>query len=54
MLLNKGRINGNQVIIEKAVAFLSSSQVPESIMQGNWHWGLGVQVITSENYQYCL
>ena len=52
MLLNKGKINENRVITEKAVALLSSPQVPESIMPGNWRWGLGMRVITGENYKY--
>ena len=52
MLLNKGKINGNRVISEKAVKLISTSQVPESIMPGNERWGLGVRVITSENYRY--
>lgn len=52
MLLNKGKINGNRVISEKAVELLSSPQVPESIMPGNWRWGLGVRVITGEDYRY--
>lgn len=52
MLLNKGEINGNRVISEKAVKLISTPQVPESIMPGNERWGLGVRVITSENYRY--
>ena len=52
MLLNKGEINGNRVISEKAVKLISTPQVPDSIMPGNERWGLGVRVITSENYRY--
>ena len=52
MLLNKGEINGNRVISEKAVKLISTPQVPESIMPGNERWRLGVRVITSENYRY--
>lgn len=52
MLLNKGEINGNRIISEKAVKLISTPQVPESIMPGNERWGLAVRVITSENYQY--
>lgn len=52
MLLNKGVINGNRIISEKAVKLISTPQVPESIMPGNERWGLGVRVITSENYRF--
>lgn len=52
MLLNKGVINGNRIISEKAVKLISTAQVPESIMPGNERWGLGVRVITSENYRF--
>ena len=52
MLLNRGEINGSRVISEKAVKLISTPQVPESIMPGNERWGLGVRVITSENYRY--
>lgn len=52
MLLNKGEINGNRVISEKAVKLISTPQVPESIMPGNERWGLGVRVITSDNYKF--
>lgn len=52
MLLNNGEINGTSVISEKAVKLISTPQVPESIMPGNERWGLGVRVITSENYRY--
>ena len=52
MLLNKGEINGNRVISEKAVKLISTPQVPDSIMPGNERWGLGVRVITDENYRY--
>ena len=52
MLLNKGVINGNRVISERAVKLISTPQVPESIMPGNERWGLGVRVITSENYRF--
>lgn len=52
MLLNKGEINGNRVISEKAVKLISTPHVSESIMPGNERWGLGVRVITSDNYKY--
>lgn len=52
MLLNKGVINGSRIISEKAVKLISTPQVPESIMPGNERWGLGVRVITSENYRF--
>lgn len=52
MLLNRGEINGSRVISEKAVKLISTPQVPESIMPGNERWGLGVRVITSDNYKY--
>lgn len=52
MLLNKGEINGNRILSEKAVKLISTAQVPDSIMPGNERWGLGVRVITGEDYRY--
>ena len=52
MLLNKGQINGNRIISEKAVELISTPQVPEIIMPGKERWGLGVRVITSRDYRF--
>lgn len=52
MLLNKGEINGNRVLSEKAVNMISTPQVSEKIMPGSERWGLGVRVITHDNYPF--
>lgn len=52
MLLRGGEINGNRILSENTVKFMSEPQVPESIMHGNERWGLGMRVITSDEYKY--
>lgn len=51
MLLNGGvGDNGARVLSERAVANMSAAHVPASIMPGLESWGLGVRVVTSEEY----
>lgn len=54
MLLNGGTIGGNRVLSELAVRLMSVPHVPKSIMPGPVQWGLGVRVITGEDYPYHL
>jgi len=51
MLLHDGvGTNGARVLSEKAVRMMDTAHVPESIMPGTERWGLGVRVVTSEDY----
>lgn len=52
MLLNGGEYNGKRIISENSVKLMSTPHVPESIQQGTQRWGLGVRVITKEEYKY--
>ena len=54
MLLGSGAIGGNRVLSELAVRLMSVPHVPKSIMPGPVQWGLGVRVITGEDYPYRL
>ena len=51
MLLNTGEFGGNRVLSEKVVELISTPHVPEEIMKERERWGLGVRVITKENYK---
>ena len=53
MLLNKGRTaDGKTLISEETYTQLFKPQISEDIMPGNERWGLGVRVITDDNYLY--
>lgn len=52
MLLHKGVYHGKRVLSEAYVALMSTSRIPESVMEGNQRWGFGVRVITDESYGY--
>lgn len=52
MLLNKGNFNGKQLLKEETFSLLCTPQVPQSIMDWNERWGLGVRVICKEEYPY--
>ena len=54
MLCRGGVIGGNRVLSELAVRLMSVPHVPKSIMPGPVQWGLGVRVITGEDYPYRL
>lgn len=51
MLLNKGRVQGKQLISEELICQMSTPQVPKSIMNGHVIWGLGVRIVVSEYYK---
>ena len=51
MLLNKGEINNKCIISEQSFKMLSKPHVPEDIMPQHERWGLGVRVITDEEYR---
>lgn len=51
MLLNNGRAGDIQIISEDVFSLMHIPYVPESIMPGNESWGLGVRVITKEEYE---
>lgn len=50
LLLNHGSWNGRQLISEKMICEMRTPQVPETIMPGKERWGLGVRVITANDY----
>ena len=50
MLANRGRFRDNQILPEELVELMATPHVPETIMPGSERWGLGVRVITSEEY----
>ena len=50
MLLNYGRIEGQQLISEKMIREMATPQLPPAIMSGQEVWGLGVRVIKEEAY----
>ena len=51
MLLNEGTsANGVQVLPAEMIREMKTVQVPENVMSGNQRWGLGVRVITDDDY----
>ncbi|MBR5309124.1 MAG: beta-lactamase family protein [Clostridia bacterium] len=50
MLLDGGVYNGKRILSEGNIRLMSTPHASEDIMHGNERWGLGVRVITSENY----
>jgi CubicO group peptidase (beta-lactamase class C family) len=50
MLMNDGDFEGRRILSKNAVEEISTPHVPEGIQSGVQRWGLGVRVITSENY----
>ena len=51
MLLNKGRTAKKQIVPEELIEEMATPHVPEEIMPGKERWGLGVRVITNEEYK---
>ena len=51
MLRGRGSLGDVQILKPETVELISTPKVPESIMPGNERWGLGVRVITSEEYK---
>lgn len=43
-----------KILSQNAVNMMSSPQIPETIDMGNEKWGLGVRIVTSNNYSYGL
>lgn len=52
MLLNDGQGENGKVISKTSVKLLSSPQISTDVMPGNARWGLGVRVITEDNYPF--
>lgn len=53
MLLNDGvGDNGARVLSEEMIELMRTPWISKDIMPGNQQWGLGVRVITSDNYKY--
>ena len=52
MLLNGGEAENKRIVSRDLIQAMSTPQVPKSIMGGNERWGLGVRVITEEEYLY--
>ena len=50
--MNKGKINDVQLVSEQTFSKFSTPYVPELIMSGNQNWGLGVRVVTRDDYKY--
>ena len=50
MLINRGRVGNTRILTEETLNMISVPYVPADIMPGNERWGLGVRVITSEDY----
>lgn len=50
LLLANGTWNGRELISEHMIRAMRTPQVPEAIMNGKERWGLGVRVITAEDY----
>ena len=50
MLLQKGKINGHEILSEQSFNKLSFPHVPIEIMPYDARWGLGVRVITEPEY----
>jgi len=50
MLLKKGKVDNRSILSEKTFNLLSFPHVPSEIMHGNERWGLGVRVITEQDY----
>ena len=51
MLLNEGKTPSKQLISNKTFSLLCTPYVPKEIMRGYQSWGLGVRVITDEEYK---
>lgn len=51
MLLNKGKCAGKTLIEERFVKELGTASVSEEVMPGPQKWGLGVRVITGDEYK---
>ncbi len=51
MLLNKGRTAKKQLVPSELIDEMTKANVPESVMPGSCQWGLGVRVITGEDYK---
>ena len=52
MLLNKGKINGIQIISKDTFDLMPQPHAPFNIMFGHEQWGLSVRVVTDNNYRY--
>ena len=50
MLLKKGKINKQEIVSEQNFSKLSVPHVPIDMMPNNQGWGLGVRVITGQDY----
>lgn len=51
MLLAGGRApDGTQIVSEAMIKLMATPCVPDSVMPGNQKWGLGVRVITDDDY----
>ena len=51
MLLGEGELSGTRILSEDSVKLISQAHVPREIMDMRERWGLGVRVITKENYK---
>lgn len=51
MLLNKGSVNGKQLVSSNLICEMATPQLPKTIMGGQVIWGLGVRIVVSEAYQ---
>ena len=52
MLLNKGVFGDKRIVSEETLKRMSKVYVSEEIMEGYQRWGLGVRVVTDEQYRY--
>lgn len=50
MLCRGGMTESGRVLSEAAVSLMAQAHVPEAVMPGSQKWGLGVRVITGEDY----
>lgn len=51
MLLDCGKAGKGEIVSKKTLALLSTPHVPESLMPWDVRWGLGVRVVTREEYK---
>ena len=51
MLLNKGKVNGRQLISEELICEMATPQLPKTKLGGPAFWGLGVRVVADETYR---
>jgi len=52
MLLNRGKIGNTQLVSAKFVDLMGTAHIPKEVMPQNERWGLGVRVVTEEDYPY--